>query len=45
MTTLILYVTGFIHIALGWYFDDPSLTFMILANIWIVGGILSQKIG
>ena len=44
MTTLILFVTGFIHIALGLYFNDSSLTFMILANIWIVGGIISQKI-
>lgn len=43
MTTLILFVTAIFHFALGEFFPQHLDTAMILGNIWVVGGILSQK--
>ena len=44
MITLILFATAIVHFALGAFFPEPlDSVMMIIGNIWIVGGILSQQ--
>ncbi len=43
MTTLILFVVAIFHFTLGAIFPEHLDSAMIIGNIWIVGGILSQQ--
>jgi len=44
MTTLILYATAVVHFILGEIYHAQLDSAIIIANIWVVGGILSSQI-
>ena len=43
MITLILFAGAIVQFALGAFFPEHLDTAMIIGNIWVVGGMLSEQ--